>query len=85
MNLYYYIIPAVELAQRTEYDEYIVTGIAPAVIPASKWVGDCKDKVSYLVKTDTLVSGLEPVEPDSAAVIALGFDPALLEQWNGGW
>lgn len=85
MSVFYYIIPAVEITQRTEYDEYIVTGIAPAVIPAGKWVGDSKDKVSYLVKTDTPVSGLEPVEPNSAEVIALGFDPAFLEQWNGGW
>lgn len=85
---YYYIVPAQinYVKDANGINTEVLESITPSVT-AGKWVADCKDNVNYLLKTNAEISGCEPILEDAfdSVVSAIGFDPAQVRLWNGGW
>lgn len=82
--MFYYIIPAKKVYfTDLETNEERLVGIEPETIPTGKWVGDCKDGESYLIKTNVEIPGYTTATDDE--ISALGFDLIQVNNWNGGW
>lgn len=80
----FYIIPAKKIyfVDPNTKEERLV-GIEPEITLTGKWVGDCKDGKTYLVKTNLEIPGYIPATDNE--ITTLGFDLTQVNNWNGGW
>ena len=84
--MFYYIVPAVVEYVKDEGGNLTteIQSVYPSVIPKGKWVADCKDNETYLIKTNTEIASLQPISEDilDEVVSDIGFNPSLVRNWG---
>lgn len=84
----YYIIPAkITYVKDAEgIDTEVIESIAPSIVSGA-WIADCINGTDFVLKTDVLIDGLEPITEQAfdAVVASIGFDPDKVRQWSRGW